>query len=139
MTELAHKKAIEAVTKLESGDLLVKARNPGRFSEVNTGTYHFKFYAKHLSFSHHPNGKWSDPNSISFDVEKKFYMASNHSTKISFYSPEIRKPDSWIVDIEKTKSAKVKLQRKIKTFLKHLMKEADIKPVPRFTLKKIQA
>jgi hypothetical protein len=138
MTALAHKVAIKAVTKLENSELLVKAYGPGRFSEVNSGTYNFKFYAKHLSFSHHQNGKWSDLNSMSFDVEEKFYMTSNHSTKISFYSPEIHESNSWIVDLEKTKVVKEKLQEKIEAFIEQLMKEANIKPVQRFTLKKMQ-
>lgn len=139
MTMLAHKAAIEAVTKLETGELLVKAYSPGRLSEVNDGVSHFKFYAKHLSYTYRPDGTYSHPNYISFDVEEKFYLTSNHCTKISFYATEIHKDDGWSVDQKKTDAEKKRRQKKIVKFIDKIMADANIKPVPRFNLKQMQA
>ena len=133
--KLAHEKAIEAVTSLESGNLLVKAYSKGRLSEVNTGIYHFKFYAKHLSFSYSPDGTYNHPDHIDIDVEEKYYSTSRDCTKISFFSPEIHKKDSWIVDHKKTDAEKKRRQKKIQEFLEKLMKEAGLKPEPRFSLR----
>lgn len=138
--KLAHEKAIEAVTALESGDLLVKAYSKGRLSEVNTGIYHFKFYAKHLSYSYSPDGSYNHPKRIDIDIEEKYYSTSRDCTKISFYSPEFKenKPnvDSWDqkVDHKKTDAEKKRRQKQINTFLEKLMKEAGLKPEPRFSL-----
>jgi len=140
--KLAHEKAIEAVTKLESGELLIKGRRPGELSEVWTGTYYIRFYADHLSYSYRPEGNYYHPDAIDFDVEEKYYSTSPHCTKISFFSPEIREdnPDipSWElpVDYEKTDAERKKRQKKIEDFIEKLMKEAGLKPIPRFSLKK---
>jgi len=146
--QLAHVFAIEAVTALESGDLLIKAYHPwgtkyvkGTLGEVNTGIYHFKFYAKHLSYSYSPDGSYNHPKRIDIDIEEKYYSTSRDCTKISFYSPEIKenKPDipSWSqkVDHKKTDAEKKRRQKQINTFLEKLMKEAGLKPEPRFSLK----
>jgi len=140
--KLAHEKAIEAVTSLESGDLLVKAYSKGRLSEVNTGIYHFKFYAKHLSYSYSPDGSYNHPDRIDIDIEEKYYSTSRDCTKISFYSPEIKNEDikddfgfAYLVDHEKTDAEKKRRQKKINEFLEKLMNEAGLKPIPRFSLK----
>ena len=135
---MAHKAAIEAVTKLETGELLVKAYSKGRLSEVNDGVSHFKFYAKHLSYSYIADGSYTHPNYMSFDVEEKFYLTSNHCTKISFFSPEISKKDSWIVDKKKTDAEKKRRQKKILAFIDKVMADAGIKPIPRFKLADIK-
>jgi len=138
--EIAHELAIEAVTKLDSGDILVKAYRPGTISEVNTGTINIKFFAGHLSYSDNPNGSYG-PDYLSFEIEEKFYSTSRDCTKISFYSPEIKenKPGiaSWAqnVDHKKTDAEKKRRQKKINEFLEKLMKEAGLKPKPRFSLK----
>ena len=137
--KLAHEKAIEAVTSLESGNLLVKGYSKGRLSEVNTGIYHIRFFAKHLSYSYNPTGY--GPNNMDFEIEEKFYSTSRDCTKISFYSPEIKedKPDipSWSqkVDHNKTDAEKKRRTNKINDFLEKLMKESNLKPEPRFSLK----
>ena len=134
--KLAHKKAIEAVTSLESGNLLVKAYSKGRLSEVNTGIYHFKFYAKHLSYSYNPDGTYNHPDNIDVDIEEKYYSTSRDCTKISFYSPEIHVKDGWATDHKKTDAEKKRRQNKINDFLEKLMKDAGLKPIPRFSLEK---
>jgi len=156
--KLAHEKAIEAVAKLESGNLLIKAYHPwgtkyvkGALSEVNTGKHHFKFYAKHLSYSFYPTGKsdnsedYNHPDCISFDIEEKFYGSTAHCSKISFYTPEIENEDEEVedewgfkehpVDHEKTNAEKEKRKKKIDDFLANMMKESGIKIEPRLSLK----
>jgi hypothetical protein len=144
MTALAHKIAIEAVTNLKSGEILIKSYGPGRFSEVNDGFYSFRFYANHLSFSHRPDRK-SWENTFSFDVEEKLYLTSNHRTKISFFSPDVHKDNErgeygeLLVDVKKTKAEQEKRLRKIEDFIKKLMDDAGIEPVPRFNLGMVRA
>jgi len=141
MQKLAHKIAIEAVTNLKSGEILVKSHSPGRLSEVNTGVHTIRFYANHLSFTYQPKGTWDDPDTISFDVEEKLYLNSNHSTKISFYSPEVgvTYDKGWnrSIDQEKTEAEKTRREKKILEFIDKLMAEASIKPIPRFALAKV--
>ncbi len=151
--QLAHVLAIEAVTALESGDLLIKAYHPwgqkyeqGALSEVNTGIYHFKFYAKHLSFSYDPDGSYTHPDHFSVDIEEKFYSTSAHSTKISFFSPEYKNEVIEVedeygfkehpVDHKKTDAERNRRQKKIDKFLEKLMKDAGLKIEPRFSLEK---
>ena len=138
MTVLAHKAAIEAVTKLESGDILVKAYSPGRLSEVKDGIHEFRFYAKHLSYAYRPDGTYSHPNYMSFDVEEKLYLTSNHCTKISFFVPEVWRENPEEAAAINTKRRK-HTEKKILAFIEKIMAAANIKPVPRFSLKQMQA
>jgi len=138
--KMAHDLAIEAVTKLASGELLIKGYRPRTLSEVNTGVYHIKFYANHLGFNYEQH---SHPDHMDFEIEEKFYSTSAHCTKISFYSPEIRDEntkDEWgytyLTDHKKTDAEKKRRQNKIDEFLEKLMKDADLKPEPRFSLEK---
>ena len=133
--KLAHEKAIEAVTSLESGDLLVKAYSKGRLSEVNTGIYHFKFYAKHLSYSYSPDGTYNHPDRIDIDIEEKYYSTSRDCTKISYFVYEKWDPDEEKAEAINKKRHKA-AKKKINEFLEKLMKEAGLKPIPRFSLKK---
>ena len=133
--KMAHEKAIEAVTSLESGDLLVKGYSKGQLSEVNTGLYHIKFFAGHLDFSFLADGTYNHPDYIDFEIEEKYYSTSAHCTKISFYSPEIHVKDGWTVDHKKTDAEKKRRQKKIDEFLESLMKDAGMKIEPRFSLK----
>ena len=142
---IAHEMAIDAVTHLKGGELVVKGYRPGILSEVKVGATHIKFYAKHLSFE---RGKYDQPDHMSFEIEEKFYSTSQHSTKISFYSPEIKNEDIEVkrkygfmehpVDHEKTDAEKKRRQKRINDFLEELMKDADIEPVPRFNLAMVQ-
>jgi len=134
--KMAHELAIEAVTSLEFGELLVKGHSKGRLSEVNTGLYHIKFYAEHLGFSYNPKGSYDHPDYLSFEIEEKNYSTSAHCTKISFYAPEFHVKDGWIVDQKKTDEEKKRRQNKIDEFLEKLMKDAGLKPEPRFSLQK---
>lgn len=138
LQQIAHVLAIEAVTSLETDELLVKGdtwsylRKPvkGILSEVNTGVYHIKFYTKHLSFSFRPDGSYDHPDYIYFEIEEKFYSTSAHCTKISFHTPE------WSDDQKRTDAERNRRQKKIDAFLKKLMKDADMKIEPRFSLEK---
>lgn len=135
MTALAHKIAIEAVTKLESGEILVKSHSPGRLSEVKDGIHQFRFYAQHLSYTYRPDGTYSHPGYIFFDVEEKLYLTSNHCTKISFFVPEAwreNEEEAAAINNERRKNTK----KKILAFIEKIMAEANIKPVPRFSLTK---
>jgi len=139
MQKLAHKTAIEAVTDLKSNKILVQSNSAGRLSEVDDGVHTIRFYANHLSFTYQPKGTWDDPDTISFDVEEKLYLSSSHSTKISFYSPEVgvKYDKEWNKSInqKKTEAEKRRREKKIVEFIEKLMADAGIKPVPRFTLK----
>lgn len=150
--QIAHVVAIEAVTNLETDKLLVKGdtwgylRKPvkGYLSEVNTGEYHFRFYAEHLSFSYYPDGSYNHPDHFSVDIEEKFYSTSAHSTKISFFSPEYKNEAIEVedkygfkthpVDHERTDAERSRRQKKIDAFLEKLMQDADMKIEPRFNL-----
>jgi len=140
MQKLAHEIAIEAVTNLKSGEVLVKAHSPGRLSEVSDGVHTIRFYANHLSFTYLPSGRWEDPAAFNFDIEEKLYLNSNHSTKISFYSPEVgvEYDKQWnrSINQKKTEAEKIRREKKILEFIDKLMAEASIKPIPRFRLSK---
>ena len=149
--QLAHVLAIEAVAALESGDLLIKAYHPwgtkyvqGALSEVNTGDYHIRFYANHLSFSYNPDGSYNHPDHFSVDIEEKFYSTSAHCTKIWFFSSEFKDETREVkdeygfmthpVDHKKTDAERNRRQKKIDAFLEKLMQDADMKIEPRFNL-----
>ena len=61
-------------------------------------------------------------NLFGFDVEEKFYLTSNHCTKISFNASEGKEKET---------------SEKITKFVDKLMAESSIKPIPRFTLVKL--
>jgi hypothetical protein len=133
LTKKAHEEAITAVTKLDSQQLLITGY-PKIIKELRTDKYHIKFYAKHIGFSFRPNGEYNAPENISFDVEKKYYLTSNHSTKISIYSPEMYKEDSYEIDQDKTNELKHKNIKRINAFIEEMMKKAGIQPEPRFKM-----
>ena len=138
----AHEMAIEAVTDLVTGGegLLIKGYSSGQLSEVRAGDSHIKFGYRKLSFYYKDH---ADPDHMDFEIEEKFYSSSAHCTKISFYSPEYKEnnPDihSWdqLVDHEKTDAEKQRRQKKIDEFLEQLMKDADMKIEPRFSLSEL--
>ncbi len=139
--KLAHKIAIEAVTNLKADRITVKTFSSGQLSEVETADYHFRFYFSHLTFYYQ---KSDHPDHMDFDIEEKFYSTSSHCTKISFYSREYRKEDVEVedkwgfkthpVDHVLTDAEKQRRQNKIDKFLENLMKDADLKVEPRFSL-----
>jgi hypothetical protein len=138
MTAFAHKIAIEAVTNLKSSKILVRSNGPGNLSEVEDGDYAIRFYASHIGFAYMPKGKWDDPDTISFDVEEKLYLNSNHSTKISFFSPELGvkydKEFHRSIDEKETAAEMKRREKKVLEFIEKLMVDANIKPIPRFSL-----
>lgn len=115
--KMAHKIALDAVTTLKHGRVRIIIRENGTFSEVDTDQHWFKFYANHASYQKKSRNY---AEHFGFDVEKKLYLTSNHSTKISFYSPEEEKTGQ--------------MKKKIIEFIDKIMAEASIKPVPRFKL-----
>lgn len=138
--KLAHEIAMDAVKNMDKGRVRITL-NGKRVSEVsiNSGGRVINFYAKHLTYSHQPNGshaKW-----WGFDVEEKLYTTSDHSTKISFFSPEVgvRYDADYekSIDTKKTEAEKVRREKKILKFIEKLMADANIEPVPRFELAKI--
>jgi len=116
LQKLAHKAAIEAVTKPKGRYVRIAIDN-GRFTRVETDEYMFVFYENHVSF--HKSG----PDGLSFDVEEKLYSTSNDRSKISF---EVFLKE----DTEKVK-------KRISAFVEKIMAEAGMKPQPRFRLKNI--
>lgn len=112
---IAHKIAIEAITNLRGTVRIVV--HAGKLDTVDTDKHQIHFYAHHISYSE-PSGSYDDY--FGFDVEEKLYAASSHSTKISFYAPEGKEK---------------KLAEKITEFINKIMADAEIKPVPRFSLK----
>ena len=114
----AHAIALDAVRNLNQGDVRIVIHGP-RLSEVGTGKVNVRFYANHVSYFEEPTRDYK--SWWGFDVEDKFYLTSNHCTKISFSATEGKE--------EETKT-------KILAFIDKIMTEASIKPVPRFSLKK---
>jgi len=140
---MAYEIAVLAVIDLEDG-LLIKGYRKGELSEVLAGPYHIKLYGKHLSFS---QGKYDDSGYLSFEIEEKLYGSSAHCSKISFYSPEYKDETTEVeskygfmtnpVDHERTDAEKQRRQNKIDAFLEQLMKDADMKIEPRFSLSEL--
>ncbi|MBA7493015.1 hypothetical protein ES702_03570 [subsurface metagenome] len=118
LQKLAHKVAVEAVTKLNKGWVNITI-NGSKFTLVETDNYTFKFYAGHMSYNVHPSGNhrryWG------FDAEEKGYLTSNHRTKISIWSYQDKE------DIEHAK-------KQIMAFIDKLMAESELKIIPRFAL-----
>lgn len=116
LQQLAHKIAIDAVTTLERGDVRISIHG-SRISDVETSKHSIRFYAKHIGYtekSTRTSSYWG------FDVEEKFYITSNHCSKISFWAPEDKME---------------KAEKQIMAFIEKLMAEASITPIPRFSLK----
>lgn len=116
---MAHQIALDAVTTLKRGRVRITIRANGTFSEVDTDQHWFKFYASHASYEKKSRNY---AEHFGFDVEKKTYLTSNHSTKISFYSPQEEKTGQ--------------MEKKIIEFINKIMAENSIKPEPRFALSK---
>lgn len=116
--KLAHKIAVEAVTKMNKGTVRIDIHG-SRLSTValRSGGVKIRFFAAHLKYEHAPEGSWDEW--WGFDIEKKFYLTSSHKTKISFWAPDGKEKER---------------KEKITKFLDELMTEAGIKPVPRFSL-----
>lgn len=97
------------------GTITIKARGI-RMEHVETDGFLIKFYAKHAYFGRHKK----QGDSWGFDVEKKEYIDSNHSTKIHF--------DCYPAEKE------AKTRETIMEFINQLL--SGIKPEPRFSLAK---
>jgi len=114
---MAHQIALDAVTTLKHGRVRIIIRANGTFSEVETDQHWFKFYANHASYQKKSRNY---AEHFGFDVEKKIYLTSNHSTKISFYSSQEEKTGQ--------------MEKRIIEFINKIMAEASIKPKLRFSL-----
>jgi len=119
LQKLAHEIALDAVKNLNRGDVRIVIHGP-RLSRVETSRVNIRFYAKHIGYWEQPTRTYKDW--WGFDVEQKFYLTSNHCTKISFYASEGKEKEA---------------AEKITEFVDKLMAEASIKPIPRFTLAKL--
>jgi len=118
LQKLAHEIALEAVKNLNQGDVRIVIHG-SRLDTVETDNAKIRFYGWHISYSEEPTRNYEDW--WGFDVEEKFYLTSNHCTKISYYAPEGREKET---------------AEKITGFIDKIMAEASIKPVPRFSLAK---
>ena len=120
LQKLAHKKAIDAITNLNQGNVRIVI-NGNRFSRVDViDQVEIHFYAKHASYFEY--GRTYE-DWWGFDVEEKLYLTSNHCTKISFVAG---------TDNSKT-SAK---EQRIRVFVDKIM--AGVKTVPRFSLTQLR-
>ena len=121
LQKLAHEIALDAVKSLNQGDVRIVIHG-SRLDTVETDKAKIRFYAKHASYSEEPTGNYKDW--WGFDVEERFYLTSDHCTKISFYAPEGKQKE---------------VAEKITGFIDQIMADASIKPIPRFTLGNIKA
>lgn len=96
---------------------------------VETDDMSIRFYFKHLDV-----GKTLSPhNRLYFQVEKKLYLNSNHSTKISFWTPDgLWTPEG--LDYTKKAIEEEKKKKQVEDFINKLM--SGVTPVPRFSLEK---
>lgn len=85
LQKLAHEIALDAVENLGQGDVRIVIHGP-KLSVVETSKATIRFYAKHISYYEEPTRNHKDW--WGFDVQEKFYLTSDHCTKISFYAPE---------------------------------------------------
>jgi len=133
LQKLAHDIAIEAVTNLQ-GDVRIIVYG-GRLSTVETNKHSIRFFASHITYSEHST-HYSD--GWGFDVEDKLYLTSNDRTKVSFYSPEVgvKYDKEWnkSTNQKKTAAEKTRREKKILKFIEKLMTDANIEPIPRFSL-----
>ena len=118
LQKLAHKKAIDAVTNLNQGNvrIVIHGNRFSRFDVVDK--LEIRFYAKHASYFEY--GRTYE-DWWGFDVEEKLYLTSNHCTKISFYAPEGKEKERI---------------KKITKFIDEIM--AGVKTVPRFSLTQLR-
>jgi len=115
LSALAHKVAIEAVTKLQQSMKITteysydKNKKPA-FDEVSVENYWFKFNYNSILFKDHE---------ISFEVEEKLYQNTNHCTKIN----------ARAVDDSDTEA-----KTRIEKYIEKMMAAAGLKPEGRFKL-----
>ena len=121
---LAYKLALDAIRQMNNKE--AKFRTSGKeMEEIQTDTWHIRFYSKHVSFSPGRMKKWTGYGEGTYfsaewgcQVEEKLYTDSPHSSKIHF-------------DVNQGED-EMKKRKLILEFLNMLMK--DIKPAQRFVL-----
>lgn len=118
LQKLAHKKAIDAITNLNQGNvrIVINGNRFSRFDVIDKLEIHF--YVKHVSYFEYDR---TYEDWWGFDVEEKLYLTSNHCTKISFYAPEGKEKERI---------------KKITKFIDEIM--AGVKTVPRFSLTQLR-
>lgn len=100
-----------------------------RITHVETSDIKIRFFSKHASVY-----KTTSPhrNVLYFEVEKKLYLNSNHSSKISFPTPYgLWTPEG--IDYTKTAAETEKKKKQVEDFINKLMSGVTL--VPRFSLK----
>lgn len=83
-----------------------------KIQRVETDDLHIRFFSKRVSVTF-PRRNW-----FSFEVEKKLYLNSNHSSKISFGSSEADEGE----------------RKQVEDFIDEIMAEAGMTPIARFSL-----
>ena len=139
--QMAHKVAMEAVEKRDHGRTKIIIDGDGDFAEVETGRWHLKFYAKHMTAT---KGNYTRGGpEFSVDIEDKNYITSNHLTRLAFYVSDVYGEGyekdrigilHRVVNKVETKQAIKEKTRKVMAFIDKAMADAGIKPVPRFSL-----
>lgn len=117
LQKMAHAVASEAVNTLIHGWVRIEVFGE-KFKIVSTNEYTFRFYPKHVFFTSKVR---EGQGYFEFSVEKKLYLTSNHSTKISYTADGNNQEERL---------------KRVKAFIDKLMADADIKPIPRFSLEK---
>lgn len=116
LQQRAHKIALDAVKSRREGSIRIRMSG-GRFTVVEIlGEVKIKFYAKHILFE-----REDGEQDVALDVERKLYLTSGDSTKISYWAPE-----------DQLAAA----EQAVRSFIHDLM--ADVEPVARFTLSMVQ-
>lgn len=129
LQKMAHDEAIKAVQTLNPEQTVRIVIHSGRISEFGITGYRgsgtgFRFYPNHITYNHGDgwdNKQQSERNSMSIDIEEKLFTTSNHSSKIWFQEGRDKKQT-----LEK--------KEQIIAFIDKIMKDAGMKPIPRFSL-----
>jgi len=135
LQKLAHKMAIDAITKLNQGRVRIQTNSNNEFERFESDKYAFTFYAHHIGYSRMTKtGKGTDY--WGFDIEEKEYSNSNHRTKISFFVAVEGKYDKDSGKYAEPGRPEKEHERaaEIQEFIEKLMLENGIKPEPRFVL-----
>jgi len=92
-----------------------------KIERIETRDLSIRFFSKRAAVSRttSPHRNW-----LHFEVEKKLYLNSNHSTKISFSASE---------------ETEAKQRKQVEDFIDEIMSEAGMTPISRFSLEKYTA
>ncbi|GAH29746.1 unnamed protein product [marine sediment metagenome] len=87
-----------------------------KIERIETSDLSIRFFSKRASVQKttSPHRNW-----LSFEVEKKLYLNSNHSSKITFWASE---------------KDEAKQKKQVEDFIDEIMAEAGMTPIARFSL-----